>query len=192
MIKWEGLTDIVLVGHSYGGVIITGVAEQVPTTISSIVFLDAFMPENGQSLPDIAPRTRDSSATARQKGEITQPPIPAAVFLVNEKDRAWVDSMCPPHPIATFADKSVVSGARDRIAKRSYIRAKGYPNAIFDGYQAQCTRAAGWGVHSLQIVARRKSLHVRKAPKADAKSEPWRLSRRVTAAVAVSPDNVPL
>jgi hypothetical protein len=114
------------------------------------VFLDAFMPENGQSLADIvAPRTRDSIAAARQTGEVAQPPIPAALFLVNEKDRAWVDSMCTPHPIATFADKSVVSGARDRIAKRSYIRAKGYPNAAFDGFQAQCTRTAGWRVHEL-------------------------------------------
>jgi pimeloyl-ACP methyl ester carboxylesterase len=149
VIKWEGLAEIVLVGHSYGGVVITGVAEQVPTAISSIVFLDAFMPENGQSLADIAPNIRARIAGAIQKGEFVLQPIPAAAFFVNEKDRAWVDSMCTPHPIATFADTSVVSGARDRIAKRSYIRAKGYPNEAFDGYQAQCTRTAGWRVHEL-------------------------------------------
>jgi len=48
VIKWESLSNIVLVGHSYGGVIISGVAEQVPEAIGSIVYLDAFVPENGQ------------------------------------------------------------------------------------------------------------------------------------------------
>jgi pimeloyl-ACP methyl ester carboxylesterase len=47
VIKWEGLSDVVLVGHSYGGVIISGVAEQMRDTIGSIVFLDAFVPEDG-------------------------------------------------------------------------------------------------------------------------------------------------
>ena len=45
VIKWEGLKDIVLVGHSYGGVIISGVADQMHDSIGSIVFLDAFVPE---------------------------------------------------------------------------------------------------------------------------------------------------
>src|SRR5947208_15854823 len=49
VIKWEGLKDIVLVGHSYGGAIISGVAEQAGDAIGSIVFLDAFVPENGHS-----------------------------------------------------------------------------------------------------------------------------------------------
>ncbi len=48
VIRWEDLDDVVLCGHSYGGWIISGVVEQVPSKISSIIFLDAFMPENGQ------------------------------------------------------------------------------------------------------------------------------------------------
>src|SRR5215203_2580589 len=48
VMKWEGLKDFVLVGHSYGGYVITGVAERVPEAIASIVFLDAFMPESGE------------------------------------------------------------------------------------------------------------------------------------------------
>src|SRR5215468_3419613 len=47
VIKWEKLEDIVLVGHSYGGVIISGVAEQMRQSIGSIVFLDAFVPASG-------------------------------------------------------------------------------------------------------------------------------------------------
>ncbi len=49
VIKWEELKDIVLVGHSYGGAVVSGVAEQIGDAIGSIVFLDAFEPENGDS-----------------------------------------------------------------------------------------------------------------------------------------------
>ena len=54
--------------------------------------------------------------------------MPAAVFRVNEKDRAWVDAKCTPQPIATLTDTIELTGARDKIAKKSYIRAKGYPS----------------------------------------------------------------
>jgi pimeloyl-ACP methyl ester carboxylesterase len=150
VIKWEGLTDIVLVGHSYGGYIITGVAEQVQSAISSIVFLDAFVPETGQSIANTASQlTRDAIAKAVQAGEGAIKPVPAAVFRVNEKDRDWVDAKCTPHPIASFTDKAAVTGARERITKKTYIRAKGYPSIPFDGYQAQLTKSADWRVHEL-------------------------------------------
>ena len=45
----EDLSDIVLVGHSYGGMVISGVADRVPEKVASLVYLDAFVPENGQS-----------------------------------------------------------------------------------------------------------------------------------------------
>jgi pimeloyl-ACP methyl ester carboxylesterase len=149
VIKWEGLTDIVLVGHSYGGFVITGVAEQMQPTISSIVFLDAFVPESGQSLADILPPIRERIAAALQKREFVVQPTPAARFGVNEKDRAWVDAMCTPHPLATFTDKAIVAGARDRIGKKTYIRAKGYPNVAFDGHQALLGKIADWRVYEL-------------------------------------------
>ena len=50
VLKWEDLKDIVLVGHSYGGIIVSGVADQMHDKIASIVFLDAFVPEDGDSL----------------------------------------------------------------------------------------------------------------------------------------------
>ena len=54
-LKWQELDDTVLVGHSYGGMVISGVAEKMEKAIASFVMLDAFMPENGQSLVDIWP-----------------------------------------------------------------------------------------------------------------------------------------
>src|SRR3954464_8697480 len=57
LIRWEGLNDIVLCGHSYGGFVVSGVADELPERVRSLVFLDAFVPENGESLADYAPIT---------------------------------------------------------------------------------------------------------------------------------------
>jgi pimeloyl-ACP methyl ester carboxylesterase len=150
VIKWENLTDIVLVGHSYGGMIISGVAEQARDAIGSIVFLDAFVPENGDSLAAKASKpVRDAIGPLVEKGEIAMKPVPAAVFRVNEKDRAWVDGKCTPHPLATLTDKITLTGARDQVAKKAYIRAKGYPSEPFDGYHDRLKANVAWRVYEL-------------------------------------------
>jgi pimeloyl-ACP methyl ester carboxylesterase len=150
VIKWENLSDIVLVGHSYGGVIISGVAEEMRDAIGSIVFLDAFVPENGDSLATKSSQpVRESIAASVEKGERVMKPVSAAVFRVNEKDRAWVDAMCTPHPLATLTDKATITGARERIAKKAYIRAKGYPSIPFDGALERLKTDAAWRVYEL-------------------------------------------
>src|SRR5580698_7000937 len=55
LMKWQELKDVVLVGHSYGGMVISGVAEKMEKSIASFVMLDAFMPENGQAVIDMQP-----------------------------------------------------------------------------------------------------------------------------------------
>ena len=148
VIKWEDLKDIVLCGHSYGGLIVSGVAEQVP--VASIVFLDAFVPENGEALAELASQpVREAIAAASQKGDIALKPVPAAVFRVNDRDRAWVDALCTPHPIATLKDKISLTGARERIAKKAYIRAKGYPSMPFDAAHGKLSSTAGWRVYDV-------------------------------------------
>jgi pimeloyl-ACP methyl ester carboxylesterase len=150
VIKWEELKDIVLVGHSYGGLIISGVVESVGDKIGSIVFLDAFVPDNGDALAAKASEpVREQIATAVQNGEIAMKPVPAAVFRVNEKDRAWVDGKCTPHPLATLTDKISLTGARERVAKKAYIRAKGYPSVPFDAAQERLKRDSAWRVTEL-------------------------------------------
>jgi pimeloyl-ACP methyl ester carboxylesterase len=108
----------VLVGHSYAGMVITGVAEQAAPKIASIVYLDAFVPADGQSLADLGGKVDANDFTA---------PIPAARFAVNEADRAWVDSQMTPQSTACFTEKLEVTGAYQRIARKAYIRAKNFP-----------------------------------------------------------------
>ena len=133
VLRYESLDDIVLVGHSYGGFVISGVAEAFPGRIHSIVFLDAFVPNDGEALVDIVqPPVQEVIRGAQSRGETTVPVRDAAAFRMNEKDRAWADSLANPQPIGTFLQKIRLTGARERIAKKTYIRATGYPNVSFD------------------------------------------------------------
>jgi pimeloyl-ACP methyl ester carboxylesterase len=150
VIKWEGLNDVVLVGHSYGGAVISGVAEEMRDAIGSIVFLDAFVPESGDSLATKSSQpVREAIAAAVRNGELALKPVPAAVFRVNENDRAWVDAKCTPHPLATLTDAITLGGARERIRKKTYIRAKGYPSVPFDGFQQQLAANKAWRIYEV-------------------------------------------
>ncbi len=150
VITWEQLSDVVLVGHSYAGFVISGVAERAPSALASIVFLDAFVPGSGDRLVDLtAPATREAIEAAAKKGDITVPPRPAAFFHVNEKDQAWVDALCTPHPLATMVDEAALTGARERIARKAYIRAKAYPNPGFDAAYAKLASDPSWRRYEL-------------------------------------------
>ena len=116
-IRWKDLENVVLVGHSYGGMVISGVAEQVASKIAAIVYLDAFVPVDGQSIADLGGKVDAGPFTA---------PIPAARFPVNEADRAWVDSKMTPQSTACFTEKIKLTGAYQRIARKAYIRAKNF------------------------------------------------------------------
>jgi pimeloyl-ACP methyl ester carboxylesterase len=133
VMQWERLADVVLCGHSYGGFVISGVAEVIPDAIRAIVFLDAFLPENGDTILKLTgPAVRDAIRAALQRGELAVPPRPAEAFGVNAADRQWVDSLCVPQPIGTFTSPIALGGARERITRKTYIRAKAYDNPAFD------------------------------------------------------------
>jgi pimeloyl-ACP methyl ester carboxylesterase len=133
VMQWERLADVVLCGHSYGGFVISGVTEEIPYAIRALVFLDAFLPENGDTILKLTgPVVHDAIRAALRRGELGVPPRPAEAFGVNAADRQWVDSLCVPQPIGTFTSPIALSGARERIARKTYIRAKAYDNPAFD------------------------------------------------------------
>jgi pimeloyl-ACP methyl ester carboxylesterase len=121
LIRWENLQDIVLVGHSYGGMIATVVADRMPERIRSLVYLDAFVPRNGESLADYAPVASEILIDGWK-----MPPIPAAVFAVNPADCAWVDRQRTLQSVACFTQKADLRGDLSTIARVHYIFAAGW------------------------------------------------------------------
>jgi pimeloyl-ACP methyl ester carboxylesterase len=111
MIRFEGLTDVILGGHSYGGMVITGVADRVPDSIRRLVYLDAAHPANGQSLADVTPSLM---GMARSMGQVIDgvelvllPMEGAGRFygVEDDADVAWMDARLTAHPWKTFEDK---------------------------------------------------------------------------------------
>jgi pimeloyl-ACP methyl ester carboxylesterase len=141
LMKWQDLHDVVLVGQSYAGMVVSGVAEHMEKSIASIVMLDAFFPADGQRLVDLQPAPqREGIIKAARDGITAVPPLPAAAVGVNENDRALFDAKATPQPIKCFLQPSKLSGARDRIAKRTYVRAVGYPSETFDAGMSEARK----------------------------------------------------
>jgi hypothetical protein len=87
------------------------------------------------------PSTEIPTAVSQPASET---PDQFAAFLVNEKDQAWVDSLCVPQPIGTMTEKLKLTGARERIGKKAYIRAAAYPNPGFDKAYARVKADRAW------------------------------------------------
>jgi pimeloyl-ACP methyl ester carboxylesterase len=142
---WEDLEDVCLVAHSYGGWPASGALETVRDRVSSIIWLDAFLPENGQRSFDFAnPQSHAGTLAAIERGEIGRPAPSAAFFGVNERDRAWVDAMLTPQPVAVAMQPIKLTGARETIPLKIYIRAPSYPQPAFDAAYAKCQADPSW------------------------------------------------
>lgn len=147
LIRWEELTDIVLCGHSYGGCVISGVADRMPERIRALVYLDAFVPEDGDNLLQHLPEMRATRLleSAKHVGEGWKaPPIPAAVFNVNAEDREWVDRQCTPHPLATMQQCLRLAGGIEKIKNITFILATSYTDGSPFPPFYEKAKAKGW------------------------------------------------
>jgi pimeloyl-ACP methyl ester carboxylesterase len=145
LIRWEELTDVVLCGHSYGGCVVTGVADRVPDRLQALVYLDAFILENGQSLHDVVPAAVGEAQVrgARETGDGWRvPPITAEFFRVNLEDRAWVDRQCTPQPLATFRHRLRVDSSFPP-SKVTHVLATGYEHSPFPAFH-EIAKRKGW------------------------------------------------
>ena len=106
VLETEELTDVVLVGHSFGGSAITGAAERVPQRIRHLIYLDSAIPQNGRSpqdlaLPEVAEQRRQQAALT---GGLSIPaPSPAAFGVPDGPDADWVRRRLTPHPYGAMA-----------------------------------------------------------------------------------------
>ena len=149
LIRFERLDDVVLVGHSYAGMVITGVADLLPEAVAALVYLDAFVPDDGQSMQDLTdPALAASRAEAAARSGGFVPPVSAAAFAVNPADREWVDAMCVPQPVATISQRLALSGGIERgDAERFYVvAADGAPDRVFPALAERLRGDPDWTV----------------------------------------------
>ena len=125
LIRWEGLTNLILVGHSFGGNAISGAADQVPEAIRHLVYLDALVLKNGQSpfsvvLKDVADHRRKLAIDSSAGLSI---PVPdASAFGVNDPgDQSWLHSKLTPHPLSVYEDTLKLSAEPGNGLPATYI-----------------------------------------------------------------------
>ncbi len=152
VINWERLKKITLVGHSYGGMIATGVADRALDRIGSLVYLDAFMPKDGQSLLDLLPDERAAGTlkAAEEHGDGWQVPttVLPSQHVSEPSEAALLKELSVAQPLATFSQKLRVSGNHLRVAKKAFVLATGYAPSVFTKF-ADEARALGWPVEDL-------------------------------------------
>lgn len=144
LLRWEELSDVVLCGHSYGGMVISGVVDQVPERIRSLAYLDAFVPEDGECVlenvpPEMAQQLRALAQTAGSGWKV--PPIPAERFNVNPRDVAWVNAQCTFQSIATFEERIRLNRLRTHPA--THILATGWDDSPFRAAHERA-QTKGW------------------------------------------------
>ncbi len=128
LLDYEDLADIILVGHSYGGMVITGVADRAPNRIRELVYLDAAHPRDGESLRMIAGGQIEplyAGARMVSGAELVMWPMPgmAAFFGISDPaDAAWLEAKLTPHPWKCFDQKlRLLNGEAAQRVRRSNI-----------------------------------------------------------------------
>lgn len=151
IIAWEDLNDVILCGHSYGGFVITGVADKLMNRISALYYLDALIPEDGQSMYDTIPvEFRDIFNAGAADGDgFSVPPMTAENFGVNEDDQAWVDSKQSNQSIASFQQPIDLTGAHLKISNRQFIWASNFEHPSTRGNYERLKNDPAWNVVSL-------------------------------------------
>ncbi|RZJ95978.1 MAG: alpha/beta fold hydrolase [Novosphingobium sp.] len=110
LIETRDLTEVILVGHSYGGMVITGVADRFPGRIREMVYLDAAIPRDGEALVDWSPALRELAANERRTVDgvdlLLFPDAPSfAIYGATDPlDQEWLRSRLTPHPWRSFVD----------------------------------------------------------------------------------------
>jgi pimeloyl-ACP methyl ester carboxylesterase len=130
-ILWEELTDVVLVGHSYGGMVITGVADSIPGRIRALIYVDAFLPEAGESVMQLAGAQLAGVVRASTRDGLVVP--------------AWepADKGLPkdvPHPLKSLTDPIRLKGEYRKVPARYILTLE--PDRVPDSFQAFADRAS--------------------------------------------------
>ncbi len=149
VLEIEDLTDVILIGHSYGGMVATGVADRARARIKHLVYLDAFAPKDGQSVfdlqqPEALERMRNGAKESGDGWRIPSGPMPPDT---SPEDVAWAAPRRKPQPIKAFDTKLEL--AAEPSAPRTYIYCRrARPDDNFRQFLERAKRE-GWKTYEI-------------------------------------------
>ena len=146
VLELEDLRDVVLIGHSYGGMVATGVADRAAGRLSQLVYLDAFVPRDGQSLldllpPDTASRMREVVKTTGDGWRVPPNPMPPDT---PEADLAWAMPRRVMQPVKTFEERLRLTGAVEGLPRTYIYCTKTPPGDVFGQFARRAKSERGW------------------------------------------------
>lgn len=150
LLAYEDLHNVILVGHSYGGMVITGVAEVAAQRLAHLVFLDAFIPQDGQSLFDTIPdHGAPMQKIAAEAGDGWHVPLGQATFgVTDEADIAWMATRITSQPLRSFEEPVHLTDPAALALPRSYVLCRKDGPSRFYPFAEQAQHA-GWGYYEL-------------------------------------------
>jgi pimeloyl-ACP methyl ester carboxylesterase len=122
VIKYEDISDVVLIGHSYGGMVATGVADRARDRIKQLIYLDAFVPDDGQSLLDLNQVARQPMLERARAGEGWRIPPNPTPPDTSPEDVAWLTERRVDMPIKCFENAAYAAPRRADAAAQLYLR----------------------------------------------------------------------
>jgi pimeloyl-ACP methyl ester carboxylesterase len=151
MLRFEDLHDAVLVGHSYAGMVITGVAAETPERIARLVYYDAFLPDDGDSALDLLPPHIAEHFVAQAQAEgggWLMPRRPLEKLGVRDPEAgAWLSRRFVDHPLATYAEKLRLPSGAPQVPS-DYISCTRWAQVFAP--QAEKARLLGWPVQEIE------------------------------------------
>jgi pimeloyl-ACP methyl ester carboxylesterase len=150
VIKYEDLRDVVLIGHSYGGMVATGVADRARDHIAQLIYLDAFVPEEGQSLLDLLPESeRQRMLQLAKSGDGWRVPPNPTPPDTPPADLEWLTERRVDMPIKCFETKLRLRGGLLTLP-RSYIYAtRVSPVDAFSRFAARARSQPDWRFYEI-------------------------------------------
>lgn len=150
VLEFEDLKDVTLIGHSYGGMVATGVADQAADRIARVIYLDAFAPKDGQSLFDlVGPKTEAAMRGGADKtGDGWRIPPINPPADTSPEDLAWTGPRRRPQPIRTFEQKLKLTGSTTPPCHYIYAK-KNAPGDVFRQFADRARSELGWTYHEI-------------------------------------------
>jgi pimeloyl-ACP methyl ester carboxylesterase len=140
-VETAGFERFILAGHSYGGMVITGAATRLGARIDAILYIDAFLPEDGQSLWDITGPFEHAWYIDRQKFN------PGMVPLIGNENFEVVPCVLGYHPLLTLLEGVRYTGEEAKIPRHAYIFATEWQPTPFGPFAAKAKADPAWDYH---------------------------------------------